>query len=75
MNIVCVADLVPSDLQITIRGLKQILSETLTRETAAVEERIRLFTQEQTNALEAFRKRAVKEHKTLVRLGKRFHMF
>lgn len=50
-----------------IRGLKQIVSEALTKETAAAEERIRQFTEQQTQALDALRERALKEHRSLAR--------
>lgn len=66
--IACFSD-IPEDTEKEqiIRGLKQIVSEVLTKEANAVEERIRIFTEQQTQALDQLRERALKEHRSLAR--------
>lgn len=57
----------PRELETTVSNLKQIASDILARETAAAEERIRIFTERETTALDLLRERAQNEHKILVR--------
>lgn len=58
----------PREVEGVVTNLKQIASDVLAREAAAAEERIRLFTEQQTIALDALRERALKEHRALVKL-------
>lgn len=66
VNVFGILDL-PHELENIVTNLKQIASDSLAREAAAAEERIRLFTEKQTIALDLLRERALNEHKTLVR--------
>lgn len=65
----------PPDVQLALGGLKQRATEILSRETAATEDRVRQYTEQQYAALEKFREKAHKEHKILGRviLEKRYH--
>lgn len=58
---------IPQELQGIVSNLKQIASDILAREAAAAEERIRLFTEQQTIALDTLRERALREHKSLIK--------
>ncbi|KAF5298617.1 hypothetical protein FQR65_LT09713 [Abscondita terminalis] len=58
----------PPDVQLALGGLKQRAKESLSREAAAVEDRVRHFTEQQYAALENYREKAHKEHKILGRV-------
>lgn len=57
----------PADIERTVANLKQRANEVIKKEAAAIEERIRLFTEQQYAALDELRDKVQKEHKALVR--------
>ncbi|KAF5287692.1 hypothetical protein FQA39_LY15792 [Lamprigera yunnana] len=65
----------PPDVQLALGGLKQKVTELLSSETLATEERVRLFTEQQYRALEKYRESVHKEHKIFARIimEKRYH--
>ncbi|GJQ74401.1 putative proline-rich AKT1 substrate 1 [Trypoxylus dichotomus] len=58
-------EIVSSDSEAIINSLRQCVNEFINKETAAVENRIRKFTEDQHRALEEFRERVFKEHHIL----------
>ncbi|KRT78866.1 hypothetical protein AMK59_7986 [Oryctes borbonicus] len=59
------SEIVSSDSEAIISSLRQRVNEFINKETAAVENRIRKFTEEQHRALEEFKDRVFKEHHIL----------
>jgi proline-rich AKT1 substrate 1 len=59
---------IPSDLEYTIRGLKQVAADVLKKETEEVDRRIRAFTDEQYNRLSELRDRAFREQQILTKI-------
>lgn len=62
----CVADLSP-DTEEVVNNLKQRASELIKQQAASIEEKIRLFTEQEYAALEEFRDKVLKEQKALIR--------
>ncbi|KYN02497.1 PREDICTED: uncharacterized protein LOC108774221 [Cyphomyrmex costatus] len=58
----------PNTVQVALDGLQQQLQEAVQRETIAIEDKIRAFTDEQHQLLEQFRERAHNEHRLLSKL-------
>ncbi|KAK5650305.1 hypothetical protein RI129_001334 [Pyrocoelia pectoralis] len=58
----------PPDVELALGGLKQRVTEFVSSEAIATEDRIRVFTEQQYAALDRFRERAQKEHKILSRV-------
>lgn len=67
-------DRLPPDVELALGGLKQRVTEFISSEATATEDRIRVFTEQQYAALDRFRERAQTEHKILSRviMEKRF---
>ncbi|XP_043262952.1 uncharacterized protein LOC122403478 [Colletes gigas] len=58
----------PNNIQVALGGLQKQLEEAVQRQSAEIEDKIRVFTSEQYQLLEQFRERAHKEHRILTRL-------
>lgn len=67
-------DRLPPDVELALGGLKQRVTEFISSEATATEDRIRVFTEQQYATLDRFRERAQTEHKILSRviMEKRF---
>lgn len=55
----------PNTVQVALGGLQRQLEEAVQRQTAVIEDKIRIFTAEQYQLLEQFRERAHNEHRLL----------
>ncbi|KYM78135.1 hypothetical protein ALC53_11424 [Atta colombica] len=58
----------PNAIQVALDGLQQQLQEAVQRQTITIEDKIRVFTDEQHQLLEQFRERAHNEHRLLSKL-------
>ncbi|KAB0798670.1 hypothetical protein PPYR_09663 [Photinus pyralis] len=61
-------DRLPPDVELALSGLKQRVTEFISSEATATEDRIRVYTEQQYAALDKFRERAQMEHKILSRV-------
>lgn len=65
ISIQLICSVMPSDSEAIISSLRQRVNEFINIETAAMENRIRKFTEEQHAALEQYKDRVYKEHHLL----------
>lgn len=57
----------PLDVESSLRSIRDIMTEFISKESVSVEQRIKKYTDEQYDMLNYWKDRAFKEHESLVR--------